>query len=230
MREAGLDDVTCLVRGPGSRYPRGFLLAVPVWFAILTVVVLFVGHKASGHVPLWLGITEIGGLLVAAIIAGSVLATVRRRAFRADAHGIWLGCRTTRKRPKLRQVHLAWPEIAQIRLLPRRYGALLEITLGPSARIVQRPSLARQTLLLLGTLLLPFAVGRGRPGLTMPRANPPRYLVKICDLTPVQLRAELAAVQPGTVPVRLMTKKAQLRLTVPPPRTPAAGRPASPVG
>ena len=93
--------------------------------------------------PLWLGVTELGGLLIAACIRCACLLTVRHRAFRADSHGIWLGVRTNAQRPKLRQVHLTWSDVAQLRMVPRRYGVLLEITLGPAARIVHRPGVGQ---------------------------------------------------------------------------------------
>jgi hypothetical protein len=225
------DTVTCLVRGPASRYPRGYIWLIPTWFAILGGAAVLVGTDASttGQMPLWLGVAEIGGLLIAACILLSVLATVRQRAFRADGHGIWLGVRTTRARPKLRQVHLTWSDISQLRMVPRRYGVLLEITLGPAARISHRPGLGRQVLLWLGALVMPFAFGRGRPALTMPRKHPPRYRVKICDRTVPELKLALAAVTPGALPVRVMTKKAALRIPVAPPGKPLS-RPPSPVG
>lgn len=224
------DTVTCLVRGSASRYPRGFIWLIPAWFAILSGAALLVGTDASstGQMPLWLGLTEIGGLLIAACTAVGVLSTVRHRAFRADTHGVWLGIRTTRKRPKLRQVHLAWPDIAQLRMVPRRYGVLLEITLSPAARIVHRPSAGMQVLLWLGALVLPFGFGRGRPALTMPSQHPPRYQVKICDRTAAELKVALAAVKPDTLPLRVMTKKGALRVTLPPPGRPLS-RPPSPV-
>jgi hypothetical protein len=222
--------VTRLVRGPASRYPPGFRWLIPAWFAILSGAAVLLGTEASstGQMPLWLGLTEIGGLLIAACIAFTVIATVRQRAFRADGHGIWLGVRTTRKRPKLRQVHLSWPDVAQLRMVPRRYGVLLEITLSPAARIVHRPSPARQALRWLGALALPFAFGRGTPALTMPRTNPPRYQVMICDRGAAELKLALAAVTPGQLPVRVMTKKGALRLAVPPSGKPLS-RPSSPV-
>ncbi len=226
------DTVTCLVRGPASRYPRGFVWLIPAWFAILTGGAVLLGTRASttGRMPLWLAETEVGGLFLAACIAMGVLATVRHRAFRADSHGIWLGIRTTRKRPKLRQVHLSWAEIAQLRMVPRRYGLLLEITLSPAARIVHRPGPARQILLFLGALVMPFMFGRGTPALTMPRMDPPRYKIKICDRTAAQLKLALAAVQPDTLPVGVLSRRGALRFTVPPPaRKPFSRRPPTPV-
>jgi hypothetical protein len=220
------ETVTCLVRGPASRYPRGFIWLIPTWFAIISGAVLLVGTDASstGQMPLWLGLTEIGGLLVAACVMVGVLATVRHRAFRADSHGVWLGVRTTRRRPKLRQVHLTWPDVAQMRMVPRRYGVLLEITLSPAARVVYETGPARQVLLWLGALVMPFAFGRGTPALTMPRMNPSRYQVKICDWTAAELKLALAAVKPDTLPLRVMTRKGALRITVPPQGKPLTRR------
>ena len=205
---------------------------IPIWFAILAVAVIIVGTLASanGRLPLWLGITEIGGLLLAAAIAFGVLATVRQPAFRADQYGIWLGVHSNRKRPKRRQVHLDWPEVAQLRIVPRRYGVLLEITLGPAAQIGYWPTAGQQALLLLGALALPFMFGRGTPAITTPGANPPRYLIKICDMTVPELKMALAAVKPGSMPVRVLTKKGALDVSVPPPRRPFSRRPASRVG
>jgi hypothetical protein len=221
MRGGGLvDSVTCLVRGPASRYPRGFRWLIPVWFAILAGAFALVSYRLSGKLPLWLGATDIGALAISALTLYCVLATVRRRAFRADNHGIVLGVRTSIKRPKLRQVHLAWPEIAQLRMVSRRYGLLLEITLSPAARIVHRPGPAKQVLIWVGALVMPFGFGRGRPALTSPSDNPPRYLVKICDTTPVELRAALAGVKPQTLHLSLLPKKGALRFTVPAPRKP----------
>jgi hypothetical protein len=218
------DTVTCLVRGPASKYPRGFLWLIPTWFAILSGAAVLVGTHASstGQMPVWLEVTELTGLLIATCTTFCVLATVRRRAFRADSHGIWLGVRTTRKRPKLRQVHLFWPDVAQLELFPRRYGALLTITLVPAARIADRPGLVKQVLFWLGALAMPFVFGRGMPALTTPTGSPPRYAVKVCDRTAAELKLALAAVAPEAVPVRVLTKKSALRLGAP-----QAGKPYS---
>jgi hypothetical protein len=200
----------CLVRGPSSRYPRGFMWVVPVWFALLAAVVLL-GSKRLGSMPPWFAVTELGGLLLAWLTTLCVLATVRRRAFFADRHGIWLGVRSSRRRPGRRQVHLVWPEVAQLRIVPRRYGLLLEITLGPAARIVHRYGVASQAGLLLGALFVPVGGGRGHPALTTARTDPPRYVVKVCDMTPAELRARLASVMPDDVAFRVLKSKAALR-------------------
>ena len=223
------DTVTCLVRGPASRYPRGFLWLIPAWFIILSAAVMAVVTKTNGRMPLWLGVPEIGGLALAAITMFFVLATVRQYAFRADSHGIVLGVGTSRRRPKLRQLYLPWPDIAQVRLVRRRYGLLLEIALGPSAPIAHRQSIGKQALILLGALVMPFGFGRGRPALTMPVSNPPRYRVKICSLSPAELKQALAVVQPAGPPVRVLTKKGALRLTLPQTRQPFSRQPPTSV-
>ncbi len=202
---------SCLVRGPSSRYPRGFLWVVPIWFALLAAGVL-VGSRRLGGMPPWFAAVEFGGLTLAWLTAQCVLTTVRRNAFFADRHGIWLGVRTSRGRPRRRQLHLAWPEVAQVRIVPRRYGLLLEISLGPAARIVHRYGVASQAGLLLGAFLVPVGAGRGHPAITTARTDPPRYLVKVCDMTPAELHARLATVMPDGVPFRVLKSKRALRL------------------
>jgi hypothetical protein len=224
------DTVTCLVRGPASKNPRGFSWLIPVWFAILSGAAVIVGTAASstGQMPLWLGVTELGGLLIAACIALCVLSTVKHRAFRASGHGILLGSRTTLKRPKLRQVYVPWAEVARLQLVPRRFGVLLEITLSPAVRILPRPSPGMQVLLWLGALAMPGAFGRGTPALTTPIGDPPRYQVKICDRTAAELKLALAAVKPEDLPVRVVARKGALRFTMAPSGRPSS-RPPTPV-
>jgi len=207
-----MDDMyTFLVRGPSSRFPRWYIWLIPFWFIILSCAVLYVTWLLSREIPAWLVVTEVGSLLIAAVTITGVLGTVRCHAFRVSRHGIWLGVRTTMQRPKLRQVHLAWTDVAQLRMVARRYGVLVEITLGPAARIVHRPGPGRQALMLLGSLLMPIGFGRGRPALTSARDDPPRYLVKLCDTTPVELRQVFAAVKPPALMVRTVAKPRALQ-------------------
>jgi hypothetical protein len=215
--------LTCLVRGPSSRYPRGYLALIPVWFVVLGAAVVIVSRRLGG-LPLWFAATELGGLLLAGLTLMCALATVRRRAFRADIDGIWLGVRTKHSRPKLRQVHVVWPEVAQLRMVRMRYGVMLEISLGPASTIVHRYSAINQAGLLLGAFFMPVGFGRGRPGLTTARADPPRYLVKICDETPNQLRASLAALAPPTLPVQVLGSKAAMQFSAPLARRPQTRR------
>ena len=208
-RGATLDEtVTCLVRGPASRYPAGYVWLYLAWFVILAAAVLLVAERASGRLPLWLGASEIGGLLLAACTAVAVLLTARRVAFRADGDGVLLGSRTVRKR----QAYLPWTDVAEVRLVPRRYGVLADIVLNPAAELGPRPTRSRQALRLLATLVMPPVAGRGRPALTLPRTWPPRYRVRICETTAGELRLALHQVTPETVAVRLVNGIAALRL------------------
>jgi len=212
-----LDDIyTFLVRGSGSKLPRGYIWLIPVWFTGLGFLVLLAGHELSGRMPLWLSATELGAMALAGLTVVCVVSTVRRHALRVSSHGIWLGCRTSRKRPRLRQVHIAWTDVAQIRMARTFYGTLMEIGLGPAARFARRPGPARRVLLLLLMLVMPVGFGRGRPGLTAPRGKLPRYLVKVCDVTPAELREVLAAVKPPAMSVRVLTKPGPLRYPSPP--------------
>jgi hypothetical protein len=213
-----LDEIyTFLVRGPASRLPRGYVWLIPLWCVILAGLVALALRYLHSPVPLWLLGTELGGMLTGGLVLIGVLLTLRRHAFRINHTGIWLGISTTRRRPKLRQVHIPWADIDQVRMVSRRYGVLAEIALGSDARIVAPLSLGRQAAMLLGMLVMPFGFGRGRPALTAARSDPPRYLIKICDVSPVYLREVLAAVKPAEVPVRIATKAAALRYAPLPP-------------
>lgn len=222
------DAIVCVVKGPASRYPRGYLWVFPVWFVILSVLIALIGRRLDGHLPLWLGASEIGGLALAGCTALAVVLTARRLSFWADSRGIVLGSRTARKRPSMRRVYMPWSDVAQVSLVPRRYGVLVDIVLSPAADWVPRPSAARQAALLLGALILPLGIGRGRPALTMPRRRPPGYRVRICETTAGQLRLDLHNLRPDTVPIRVVRSMAALRLITPRPRALGVLRPAWP--
>jgi hypothetical protein len=223
------ETVACVVRGPASTYPRGYVWLFPIWFLLLSGAVALASFSVSGELPLWLAVCEIGGLFVAVCIAGSVVLTARRMAFWADRRGVLLGSRRARKRPKFRQVYLPWSDIAQVRMVRRRYGVLVELLLSPAAPPVYRPSLRSQASLLLGALVMPIGVGRGRPALTtIPRLRPPAYRVRLCERAD-DLGGALQLVAPETVPVRLLGSMAALRLASPrPPRPPRQPRPPRP--
>jgi hypothetical protein len=218
------DTITCLVRGPASRYPHGFVWLFAAWFAILSFVVVAIGFIANGRVSFWLDAAEVAGLLVAACTAVLVLLTARRIAFRADSLGVLLGSARRRKRPKLHQVYLPWTHVAQVGLVPRRYGVLVQLVLSPAALPVHRPSTARQAALLLGALVMPIGFGRGHPALTLPRANPPGYRVKICEISAGELRLALAQVKPDGVPILVLNSMAALRISAARTRPPGSLR------
>jgi hypothetical protein len=221
------DSFIGLVRGPSSRLPRGYIWLLPAWYLIVAGAVLLGGTLiGGGSLPLWLAGTELIALALAFISLASVAATVRHAAFRVDENGILLGSRTNRKRPGRRIVVLGWPDVERIRMVSRHYGLLMEITLGPSAHIVHRTGWARQALLWCGMLLLPVGLGRGRPALTEPLPDPPRYLVRLCDINPQELRLALGPLKPAHVPVNVLTRRNGLRFAVPlpPPAAPSRVR------
>ncbi len=229
------DSFIGVVRGPSSRLPRGYLWVLPAWFLILAcAVVLGALLIGGGSLPLWLAGTELAAMALGFATLISVMATVRHATFRADASGILLGSRTNRKRPGRRIVVLPWHDVERIRMVDRHYGLLMEITLGPSAPIVHRMSWASQALRWIGMLFIPIGLGRGRPALTEPLPDPPRYLVRLCDVTPHEVRLALAPLKPPNVPVNLLTRRNGLKFAVPlpppvaPPAAPGGGMAASP--
>jgi hypothetical protein len=218
------ESYAALIRGPSSTFPRGYPYLVPVWFAIIAGALSYAFVRVIGYMAWWWGGLAAGGVVMATVIVMSVLGTVRHLAFRADNNGIRLGVRTTRKRPRQRQVHLWWADIQQLTIWPRHYGLLLEISLGPAARIVRRRSLPRQALLMVGMLLLPLGLGRGTPRLTEPRHSAPQYRVRLCDVTPEELALVLAPLALPEVEIVVMSRRngALMARRPPPAAQPAA--------
>jgi pyruvate/2-oxoglutarate dehydrogenase complex dihydrolipoamide acyltransferase (E2) component len=188
-----------------------------VWIGWLRVI---------GPMQWWYAATLIGGLALAGTTIGAVLATIRQPAFRADRNGIRLGLRTERRRPRHRQAHLWWADVRQLRIEPRPYGVMLEISLGPAARIVRRRGPVRQSLLWCGMLVLPFCLGRGTPRLTEPRRKDPQYRVRLLDVTPEELGLALAALALPAVEIIVISRRYGPVMARRP--QPAAPRPAAP--
>lgn len=207
------EPVTCLVRGPGSRYPRGFLLLIPFWFVVAAGACLLVTRHFSSarQPPLWFEASEVAALFVAAWTAFFVVAFARHRAFYADDAGIRIGVATQRRQPRLRVVAFSWQQVASVGMVRRRYGALAEVTLRPGAALVSRPSLAAQAVLLAFTLVFPW-LGRGYPALTRPRRlNPVRYRFRVAAADASAAVAAVAALAPVPVMVRLVSGRSALR-------------------
>jgi hypothetical protein len=201
------ESYAALVRGPSSTYPRGYPFLIPIWFAVIGGALAYGWIRVIGYLPWWYGGLAAGGLAFTMITMVAVLATVRHLAFRADANGIRLGVRTSRKRPRQRQAHLWWADIQQLTIRPRHYGLLLDISLGPAARIVRRRSLPRQALLMCGMLVLPLGLGRGTPRLTEPRRTAPQYRVRLCEVTPEELALALAPLALPAVQIVVMSRR-----------------------
>ena len=201
------DSFAALVRGPSTTYPRGFPLLFPVWLAVIFAAVWIAWLRVIGPMQWWYAGALIGGMLIAGITVSAVLATIRQPAFRADRNGIRLGLRTERKRPRNRQAHLWWSDVRQLRIEPRRYGLLVEISLGPAARILRRRGPVRQGLLWCVMLVMPFGLGRGTPRLTEPRRKDPQYRVRLYDVTPEELGLALAGLALPAVEIIVISRR-----------------------
>ncbi|HEY5361691.1 MAG TPA: hypothetical protein VIJ82_29080 [Streptosporangiaceae bacterium] len=207
-REAFVDDsFAALVRGPSSTFPRGYPYLIPVWIAVGVGALLYGWNRLVGAIPVWYGGLALSALVLAITALIAVFATIRRLAFRADANGIRLGVRTARKRPRQRQALLWWSDVQRLSIAPRHDGSVLEITLGPAARIVRRRSLLRQALLMCGMLILPLWLGRGTPRLTEPRGSAPQYRVRLNDVQPDELGVALAALALPAVDIVVMSRR-----------------------
>ncbi|MGH3273386.1 MAG: hypothetical protein ACRDNZ_03560 [Streptosporangiaceae bacterium] len=208
MAEDALDDsFAALARGPSTTYPRGFSSLFPTWLAIVFTAVWIGWLRIIGPMQWWYAATLIGGLAAAGITIVAVLQTIRHPAFRADRNGIRLGLRSERRRPLHRQAHLWWADVRQLRIEPRPYGVLVEVSLRPAARIIRRRGRVRQTLLWCGMLMLPFCLGRGTPRLTEPRRKDPQYRVPLYDVTPEELGLALARLALPAVEIIVISRE-----------------------
>ena len=184
-----------LVTGPAAMFPRGYLLLIPVWYAVVAGLLI-----VKGRLPLWYTAIAMSALLLAMLILAGVLATMRQKAFFVDRNGVWLGIVPRRKRSRRRRVLVPWSQIGQLRITRRHYGAQLEVVLGPAASIIHRHRLASGIFFAGVTVIIPPRwIGRP-PALLSARAKPPRYVVPLYD-TADALGSALAAIAPPTVQV-----------------------------
>jgi hypothetical protein len=92
-------------------FPRGYLLLIPVWYAVLAALLVGQGQAAvlvHRYSP-WFAAhrhPDPGGRLV----------TMRQKAFFADENGIWLGIVTRRRRSRRQRILLPWSQIARLRI------------------------------------------------------------------------------------------------------------------
>jgi hypothetical protein len=199
------DRYAALVRGPSALFPRGFLWLVPAWSAGLALLLEF-----KGKTPPWYGDGALAGLVLAAVTLLLVLVTVRNNAFVTDSSGIWLGLRaaaTRRLGRRRRQVrHVPWAQIEELRIVPRSYGARLDVLLSDAAPIAGWPRALRTAGAAGLLLLLPISYLVRSPGLLTPRTDPPRYRIPLYDVTAADLRLALARLAPATVPVVVLPR------------------------
>jgi hypothetical protein len=187
-----------LVKGPSAIFPRGYLWLIPVWYAAIVVVV-----KIKAQPPSWYAPYALGATLLAVIGLIGVLVTMRNNAFVADDGGIRLGLRGGARRRftrrRRRTTYLPWPDIQQVKIASRPYGARLDIVLHPGS-VADRHHVIWQLVANCVTVILPIAYLFRSPGLIRPRSyGPPRYRMQIYDVTAEELRMALAPMAPPTV-------------------------------
>jgi len=229
------DRYAALVRGPSVLFPRGFLWLIPAWYAAITLVLEF-----KGKTPVWYGDAAIGGLGLAALTLLCVLATMRNNAFVVDQAGIWLGLRAGatrrlgRKRRELRQ--LPWPQIEQVQIFPRSYGARVDVILNAAAPITRWPGALGKIVTSGLLLIIPISYVGRTPGLLSPRSGPPGYRIPLYDVTAAELRLALGRLAPAAMPIIEMPRwriqaiarrrRARSRLSYSPPAVMAPPPPA----
>jgi hypothetical protein len=190
---------TALVRGSSAIFPRGYLWLIPVWYVVIAAAVEFKGKPPSWYVPY-----ALGALLLAALILLVVLSTVRNNAFLVDDSGIWLGLRGGARRRFARRRrqnrHLPWPEVQQIRIASKRYGARVDVFL-PAGSNGGRGHVIWRLIASGFTLLVPPAYLFRQPGILRPGSDPLRYRIPLYDVSPEELRLALVPLAPPTVPI-----------------------------
>ncbi len=190
------DRYSGLVEGPAAIFPRGYLLLIPLWYAVAAALLVL-----KGHLPRWYTIIALGALLLAILIVTGSLATLRQNAFVADSRGVWLGNLPRRKWSRRQRLLVPWAQIEQLRISNRYYGARLDVVLGPAASIIHRHRLVAGVFFAgLAVIVPPPWIGRPA-GLLSPRRRTRRYQIPICDITADQLGVTLAALCPPTVAV-----------------------------
>lgn len=187
-----------LVKGSSAIFPRGFLWLIPVWYAAIAVVV-----RVKVQPPSWYAPYALGATLLAVLALILVLATMRNNAFVADDSGIRLGLRGAARRRfgrrRRESTYLPWPDVQQIKIASRPYGARLDIVLHPGS-IVRRHHVIWQIVANGLTVFLPVTYLFRLPGLLRPRSyGPPRYRIQIYDVAAEDLRMALAPMAPPTV-------------------------------
>jgi hypothetical protein len=178
------------VRAAEVSYPRGGRWTLPALFLAVFVWNAWSFDFSWPIVVVW---------ALVAVSAGFNSWKLSRRGYRlfeVMAAGIVFGLDPTRKVP--------CRDVEELRISAMRCGALLEIVLTPSAAVAYRSLLRQAADVPLAPFWLPRRL-RGLPALALPRRNPPRYLIPLLEVTPAELRSELARLLPGIPIVMIWT-------------------------
>jgi hypothetical protein len=196
------DRYTGVVKGPAAIFPRGYLLLIPLWYAAAAGAIVL-----KGGLPDWYTRIALGALLLATIMVTAALLTLRQNAFSADATGVWLGRPPRRKRFRRDRTLVPWSQIELIRVANRRYGAQVEVVLGPAASIIYRHKMISSLFFAGLTLVIPPPWLGRPPGVVSLRSRSHRFKVPICDINADQLGLALAALAPPTVSVGVAVRR-----------------------
>ena len=203
-----------LVRGSTAIFPRGFLWLIPIWYVAIAAAIKFKDRAPLWYEPMrWYFPMALGALLLAALTLIVVLSTIRNNAFLADDSGIWLGLRGGARRRFSRRRrqnrHLPWPEVRQIRIAYKRYGARIDVYLPDAPNTSRGRAIwqATATSLAAGlTVLLPVAYLFRAPAILRPRSDPRRYRIPLYDVTPEELRLALVPMVPPNLPIAVRAR------------------------
>ena len=178
------------IRASQARYPRGGVWVFAAWYAVMAGVLIVETNPGAGLRAFYLAAFAFSAAAMVLLLrANGVL------QFRADQHGLRFGAAAS-----VREV--TWSDVAQLRIIPGRRGARLDIILSPAAMVTYR-SPARQAADLAFMFLVPGAgVRRNFPATMVPRRNPARYELQLLKVTPAELRDRLATLAPG-IPVEV---------------------------
>jgi hypothetical protein len=206
ITEAAVENrYAALVRGPSAIFPRGYLWLIPVWY--VTLAALAASKDKLPSWSTWYGPYAVGATLVAACTLVVVLSTVRNNAFLADENGIWLGLRGGARRRfgrRRRDVrYLSWPEMDELKIARRHYGARLDILLAAGTPADPWGDV-RRLIAAVVTLIIPPAYLFRSPGIVHPRSH--RYRIALYDVRPEELRLALLPLAPPTLAVAVLPR------------------------
>ncbi len=204
-----MEGLSVPVAGPSVIFPRGYLWAVPVWFAVA-----FCGLALTHRWPLWVRADLAGGLLISMVIVLAAVSSLSFRAFSADQAGVRLGLpASTKRRGRNRRAirHIPWQQIERVRIAARPYGVRLEVILGPNATLAVRGYQSSPAVAFINRILLliPFWYLVLPTGLTTPLDGPARYRAALRGVNVEQMRRVLRTLAPPEVAIAVLVRRRQ---------------------
>jgi hypothetical protein len=182
------DSYSALVRSADLAFPRGGRWIFFYWYAVGCAVFLWGAH-ISGDFALAVA----AAMLLTAAFNVWIFGARGGREFLADKAGVTVAGKT-----------LTWTDVAGLRISPIRRGALVEVLLSPAVPVAYRGP-ARQAADLAFLAFVPWRFmlapkARDRwcpPAVRVPRSDPPRFVVPLLQVSPDDVRLELARLASG---------------------------------